>query len=224
MSEPILQGKGISKSYGSGESEVQILKGIDIQIQAGEALCISGASGAGKSTLLHILGTLDSATAGSVFFEGEDLSKKAEKQLADFRNRSLGFVFQFHHLLSEFTALENIEMPARIAGQAKKDVRERSMELAKILGINHRTTHYPSQLSGGEQQRVAIARALMQNPRVLLADEPTGNLDATNGRMIQDLFFALRDRYGLTLVVVTHDNTFASRFPRRLHLVDGRWN
>lgn len=224
MSEPILQAKGVTKSYGSGDSEVQILKGIDLNIQAGEALCISGASGAGKSTLLHILGTLDTPTAGSVRFEGNELFEQSERQLADFRNKTLGFVFQFHHLLSEFTALENIEMPARIAGESKKALRERSLELAKVLGIGHRTTHYPSQLSGGEQQRVAIARALIQNPRILLADEPTGNLDAQNGRMIQDLFFALRDRYGLTLVVVTHDNTFASRFPRRLHLVDGRWN
>ncbi len=224
MSDPILSGRGLYKTYDSGEMKVEILKGLDLDIYPGEALCIVGASGAGKSTLLHILGTLDAPTAGSVFFSGRNLSLLSDIELARFRNSTLGFVFQFHHLLSEFTALENVELPARIGGLSEGEARSRAEELLGIMGLTSRRQHYPSQLSGGEQQRVAIARALVQRPQILLADEPTGNLDMQNGRMIQDLFFALRDRLGLTLVVVTHDQQFASRFPRRLQMKDGHWN
>lgn len=224
MSRVILEAQNITKYYGSDDSKVEVLKGVDLNITEGEALCILGASGAGKSTLLQILGTLDTPTAGDVLYRGEPLFRKSEQELATFRNQKLGFVFQFHHLLSEFTALENVEMPALIAGEGRKQLRGRAEELLNVLGLGARKHHYPSQLSGGEQQRVAIARALVQKPELLLADEPTGNLDAKNGQLIQDVFFELRDRYGLTLIAVTHDNRFAQRFPRRLSLLDGRWN
>lgn len=224
MSEVIVQAENITKYYGQEDARLEVLKGVDLKIHQGEALCIVGASGAGKSTLLHILGTLDTPSAGEVYYKGEALFKQNEQKLAQFRNESLGFVFQFHHLLAEFTAIENVEMPALIAGQSRRDVRSRAEELLKILGLSDRKYHYPSQLSGGEQQRIAIARALIQRPQLLLTDEPTGNLDAKNGLLIQDLFFELRDRYGLTLIVVTHDLKFSQRFQRRLSLLDGRWN
>lgn len=220
----LLVAQNITKFYGPDEARVEVLRGVDLNVREGEAVSIVGASGAGKSTLLHILGTLDLPSAGDVYFKGQSLYKQSESELAKFRNTSLGFVFQFHHLMSEFTAIENVEMPALIAGDRRKDVRQRSEELLKVLGLSQRKDHYPSQLSGGEQQRIAIARALIQRPSLLLADEPTGNLDAKNGLLIQDLFFELRDRYGLTLIVVTHDLKFAQRFPRRLSLQDGRWN
>jgi lipoprotein-releasing system ATP-binding protein len=224
MNKPIISVQSVSKHYGTGEAQLKILKNIDLEIQAGEAICIVGASGAGKSTLLHIMGTLDRASSGRVFFEGEDLTQMSDSALAKFRNQSMGFVFQFHHLLSEFTAVENIAIPARISGMSRSAAHHRAIELLGLMGISQRATHYPTELSGGEQQRVAIARALVMKPRVLFADEPTGNLDMANGRMIQDLFFSLQDRLNLTLVVVTHDSSFASRFPKRLHLKDGAWN
>ena len=224
MSDPILHARGLVKSYGKGASKINILKGVDIDIYPGDALCILGASGAGKSTLLHLMGGLDQPTAGSVSYLGQDLAAKSDKELAKFRNESMGFVFQFHHLLSEFSALENVELPARLGGLSNAQAKENALELLDVLGLKDRLNHYPSQLSGGEQQRVAIARALVQRPKILLADEPTGNLDRHNGKMIEDLFFALRERYGLTLVVVTHDASFASRFPRRMQINDGHWN
>lgn len=209
----------IEKNYG----QLQILRGLDFEVAQGEAVCILGASGAGKSTFLQILGTLDRPTRGSVTFQGEDLFAKNDTDLSAFRAKKLGFVFQFHHLLSEFTALENVMMPGRITGMNVTESRARASQLLDYLGLNARVTHYPSQLSGGEQQRVAIARSLFHRPQLLLADEPTGNLDSENSQRIQDLFFQLKEEMGLTLVVVTHDQRFAQRFPRSVKMADGHW-
>jgi lipoprotein-releasing system ATP-binding protein len=206
-----------------GKSRLEILRGIDLEIKKGEAVCIVGASGAGKSTLLHILGTLDRPTLGKVFYDGHDLTRQSDEDLANFRNKTMGFVFQFHHLLGEFTALENVMMPCRISGMSLNDSRLAAEELLEMLGLKERLTHFPSELSGGEQHRVAIARALVRKPEVLFADEPTGNLDTVNGERIQDLFFDLKTRLQLTLVVVTHDQTFARKFPRVLNMRDGLW-
>lgn len=218
-----LKAQGIKKVFKQGREDLAILKGVDLEVRKGDALCILGASGAGKSTFLHILGALDRPTSGQLFFEGEDLFAKSDEDLAKFRNRSLGFVFQFHHLLAEFNAYENICMPARLAGTPMRDIRKRAEELISILGISHRKDHFPSELSGGEQQRVAIARALMNSPQILMADEPTGNLDLENSRKIQSLFFDLQRQLGLTLIMVTHDRDFASRFPRQMRMSDGQW-
>ncbi len=223
MSEVLLSARGLSKVYSQGDQELEILKSVDLDVSAGESLCILGASGAGKSTLLHILGTLDRPTSGQLFYRGENLLYKSDQELARFRNQKIGFVFQFHHLLAEFTALENIMIPARIAGVSASDCKRRAGHLVEVLGIESRQTHYPSELSGGERQRVAVARALMREPEILFADEPTGNLDKENCRRVQDLFFELKARLNLSLVVVTHDAQFASRFPRRLLMEDGRW-
>ena len=213
----------VTKSYPMGASRLEVLRGIDLEIRVGEAVCIVGSSGAGKSTLLHILGTLDKPTLGKVFFKGTDLTRESDERLANFRNRSMGFVFQFHHLMSEFTALENVMMPCRIAGLAPREAKMASEELLIQLGLRDRMRHYPSEMSGGEQQRVAIARALVRKPEVLFADEPTGNLDTVNAGRIQDLCFELKERMKLTLIVVTHDTTFAARFPRVLKMRDGLW-
>jgi len=215
----MIRAQKIEKAYG----KLQILRGLDFEVVAGEAVCILGASGAGKSTFLHILGTLDRPTRGTVYYQGEDLFAKNDNELSDFRSQKLGFVFQFHHLLSEFTALENVMMPGRISGMNQIDCRRRAQGLLEYLGLAHRLTHYPSELSGGEQQRVAIARSLFHKPRLLLADEPTGNLDSENSQKIQDLFFQLKEEMGLTLVVVTHDTKFAARFPRSVRMADGHW-
>jgi lipoprotein-releasing system ATP-binding protein len=209
----------VEKSYG----QLMILRGLDFEVAAGEAACILGASGAGKSTFLHILGTLDRPTRGLVHYNNENLFAKSENELARFRMEKLGFVFQFHHLLSEFSALENVMMPGLIAGLNAIDCRNRAKGLLEYLGMSHRLTHYPSELSGGEQQRVAIARALFHKPQLLLADEPTGNLDSENSLKIQDLFFQLKEEMGLTLVTVTHDTRFAARFPRSVRMADGQW-
>lgn len=219
----MLKGVGLKKSYAQGTGELPILRGVDFEIRAGEAVGIVGSSGAGKSTLLHVMGTLDRPSGGQLFFEGRDLLSMSDHDLALFRNRTMGFVFQFHHLMSEFTALENVALPARIGCEKPEVANERARELLQRMGLADRATHYPSQLSGGELQRVAIARALVQKPRILFADEPTGNLDSTNSRHIQDLFFDLKESLGLSLVVVTHDRAFAQRFPRVLELKDGHW-
>ena len=200
-----------------------ILRGLDFEVLAGEAVCILGASGAGKSTFLHILGTLDRPTQGTVSFEGQDLFALNDADLSRFRSLKMGFVFQFHHLLSEFNALENVMIPGRIAGQSTPDCRARARHLLDYLGLSHRLAHFPSELSGGEQQRVAIARALYHQPPLLLADEPTGNLDSENSQRIQDLFFQLKDEFGLTLITVTHDVRFAARFKRNVRMADGQW-
>jgi lipoprotein-releasing system ATP-binding protein len=206
-----------------GSGRLEILKGVDLDVRAGEALCIVGSSGAGKSTLLHILGSLDQPTLGKVFFRGVDLTRQSDQALAEFRNQSMGFVFQFHHLMSEFSAIENVMMPCRIGGLDVSTSRTRARELLELLGLGDRLEHFPSELSGGEQQRVAIARALVCKPAVLFADEPTGNLDTANALRIQDLFFELKAKLNLTLVVVTHDAAFAQKFPRVLRMRDGQW-
>jgi lipoprotein-releasing system ATP-binding protein len=220
----LLSAQCVTKSYPMGSGRLEVLRGIDLEIKAGEAVCIMGSSGAGKSTLLHILGTLDKPTLGKVFFNGRDLTRESDEKLAEFRNHSMGFVFQFHHLMSEFNALENVMMPCRISGMSIRESRLEAEKLLELLGLGPRVKHFPSELSGGEQQRVAIARALVRRPTVLFADEPTGNLDTVNAARIQDLFFELKARMNLTLVVVTHDPVFAQKFPRLLHMRDGLWD
>lgn len=219
----ILSAQKVKKVYPQGSGELEILREISLDIHAGEAICIVGASGAGKSTLLHILGTLDRPSSGQLFFKGQSLLDMADEELAQFRNQEMGFVFQFHHLLTEFSALENVMIPARIAGVNKKEAALKAEEMLTLLGLQERLTHYPSQLSGGELQRVAIARSLINRPQVLLADEPTGNLDSKNGGIIQDLFFQLKQSMGLTLIVVTHDPQFSKKFGKVYRLSDGHW-
>ena len=215
--------RGATKAYPMGSNRLEVLRGIDVDIAKGEAVCIVGSSGAGKSTLLHVMGTLDKPTLGKVFFKGVDLTRESDEKLAEFRNRSMGFVFQFHHLMAEFTALENVMMPCRIGGLGTSESRERAARLLEVMGLSSRAAHYPSELSGGEQQRVAIARSLVREPEVLFADEPTGNLDTVNAAKIQDLFFDLKAKLNLTLVVVTHDLAFAQKFPKVLKMRDGLW-
>ena len=207
----------IEKSFGS----LKVLKGVDVNIGKAEVVSIMGASGAGKSTLLQILGTLSTPDAGSLIIDGIDVLKLDSKALAEFRNLRLGFVFQFHHLLPEFTALENVVIPAYIAGCSKKEAEQRAKELLTDMRLGERLTHKPSELSGGEQQRVAIARALVNKPAVLFADEPSGNLDTKTKEEIHKLFFDLRDKYGQTVVIVTHDPDLAKMCDRSLFMVDG---
>jgi lipoprotein-releasing system ATP-binding protein len=213
----MIKATGIEKSFGS----LKVLKGVDIDITKAEVVSIMGASGAGKSTLLQILGTLSTPDCGSLVIDGVDVLKLDSKALAEFRNRRLGFVFQFHHLLPEFTALENVMIPAFIAGVGKKEAEQRAKELLADMGLAERLTHKPSELSGGEQQRVAIARALINKPAVLFADEPSGNLDTKTKEEIHKLFFDLRDKYGQTVVIVTHDPDLAKMCDRSLFMVDG---
>lgn len=221
--EILIRGRGLRKAYTQGTSELEILKSVDIDVQAGESVGIVGSSGAGKSTLLHILGTLDRATEGELIFGGVNIMDMDEEEMARLRNREMGFVFQFHHLLGEFTAVENVMIPCRIAGDSKASSKIKAMELLDNMGLADRAHHYPNELSGGELQRVAIARALVRRPRILFADEPTGNLDSQNSLNIQNLFFNLKEKYGLTLVVVTHDMTFAQKFTRTLKISDGKF-
>ncbi len=209
----------ITKSFGS----LQVLKGIDLHIDRGEVVSIVGPSGAGKTTLLQIIGTLDRPDSGTVQVDGIDVTTLSQKDLADFRNRHLGFVFQFHQLLPEFTALENILIPAYIGGKDSKESKERALELLQFMGLSDRATHKPAQLSGGEKQRVAVARALVNSPAVILADEPSGSLDTRNKQELHQLFFDLRDRYGQTFVIVTHDEELASLTDRTLHMRDGKF-
>ncbi len=219
----LLKVTNIVKSYQQGMGELSILKGINLDLYTGDALSIQGVSGAGKSTLLHILGTLDRPQSGEIKFDGRDVMAMNDDELARFRNEEMGFVFQFHHLIAEFTALENVALPCRVAGESKKLAAHKAEELLDILGLKDRLEHYPQQLSGGELQRVAIARALVRRPRILLADEPTGNLDTQNSFKVQDLFFDLQKRFDLTMVIVTHDQQFAQRFPRKQVIRDGVW-
>lgn len=223
MAEVLLSARGLLKSYPQGAGELQILRGVDLEVRRGEAIGIVGASGAGKSTLLQILGTLDRPNAGELLFQERDLLGLDDRELSRFRSQKMGFVFQFHHLMSEFSALENVLLPCRIGGEIISAARRRAEERLELLGLKDRMHHYPSQLSGGELQRVAIARALIRDPQILFADEPTGNLDSNNSARIQDLFFDLARNLGLTMIVVTHDRAFASRFPRLLEMQDGRW-
>lgn len=208
----------IIKSY----DDVKVLKGVDVHIKAGEIVSITGKSGAGKSTLLHILGMLDRADSGTIRLNGTDLADMTEKQGARFRNENIGFVFQFHHLLGEFTALENVCIPAFIGGRNDASVEMRAKEILHFLDLSHRLTHKPNQISGGEAQRVAVARALINNPKVIFADEPTGNLDKANSENLHALFFRLREEYGISFVIVTHNEELASISDRIIHLEDGR--
>ena len=209
--------KHIRKSFGS----LEVLKDIDLTIQKGEIVSIVGPSGAGKTTLLQIIGTLDRPDTGSVFIDGIDTTTLSQKKLSDFRNRHIGFVFQFHQLLPEFTAIENIMIPAYIAGVNTKEARHRAEELLQFMGLSDRAKHKPNELSGGEKQRVAVARALINNPDVILADEPSGSLDSKNKEELHQLFFDLRDKYGQTFVIVTHDEQLASITDRTIHMRDG---
>lgn len=209
--------ENLKKSYGS----LNVLKGIDLEISESQIVSIVGASGAGKSTLLHIIGTLDKPNSGKVLFNGMDIFSMNDKQISNFRNKNIGFVFQFHHLLPEFTALENISMPAYIAGTAKKEADEKAMELLSFFGLTERAQHKPSELSGGEQQRVAVARALINNPSVIMADEPSGNLDSKNARELHELFFDLRNRFKQTFIIVTHNQELAEMADRCVQMKDG---
>ena len=209
--------KDIRKSFGS----LQVLKGIDLSIQKGEVVSIVGPSGAGKTTLLQIIGTLDRPDSGSVCVDGIDTTQHSQKKLSDFRNRHIGFVFQFHQLLPEFTAIENIMIPAYIAGVSTKEARRRAEELLQFMGLADRAKHKPNELSGGEKQRVAVARALINQPDVILADEPSGSLDSKNKEELHQLFFDLRDKFGQTFVIVTHDEQLASITDRTIHMRDG---
>lgn len=213
----MIRARGLTKSY----NQLQVLKGVSLEIKANEVVAIVGASGAGKTTLLQILSTLDKPDGGQVLFQEENILNYGERKLAKFRNRQIGFVFQFHHLLPEFTALENVCIPAFILGKSKKDSEKRAVELLTMLGLQGRFSHKPSQLSGGENQRVAVARALMNNPSVIFADEPTGNLDSKNKEEIHQLFFDLRDKLGQTFVIVTHDDAFANQCDRKFVMRDG---
>lgn len=208
----------VTKSFGS----LQVLKGIDLSVNKGEVVSIVGPSGAGKTTLLQIMGTLDRADAGSVIIDGTEVSRLRPKELSRFRNRHIGFVFQFHQLLPEFTALENVEIPALIAGVSSREARERARELLEYMGLADRAVHKPNELSGGEKQRVAVARALVNRPSVILADEPSGSLDTQNKQELHQLFFDLRDRYGQTFVIVTHDEELARLTDRTVKMRDGR--
>ena len=215
----MIQAKGIEKSFGS----LKVLKGIDFSAAKSEVVSIMGASGAGKSTLLQILGSLSSPDAGALVIDGVDVVNLKGKALADFRNRKVGFVFQFHHLLPEFTALENVMLPALIADRPRKEAQAEAERLLADMGLAGRLTHKPSELSGGEQQRVAIARALINNPSVLFADEPSGNLDSKTKEEIHNLFFQLREKYGQTIIIVTHDPDLAKMCDRSLYMIDGQF-
>jgi lipoprotein-releasing system ATP-binding protein len=218
----LIELRNLSKEYVDGPRVVRVLSGLDLQIGAGERMAIVGESGVGKSTLLHILGTLDRPTEGEVWFDGENLTSKSDRDLAHFRNREIGFIFQFHHLLPDFSALENVMMPALIGGSSTEAARRRAGGLLERVGLAERLEHKPGELSGGEQQRVAVARALVQEPRAILADEPTGNLDPVTGQGVQNLLMELNQEHNITLVIVTHSASLASAMDRTLRLNAGR--
>jgi lipoprotein-releasing system ATP-binding protein len=220
MSEPIVTVQNVTKAFEHEGRSLEVLKGIDLEIERGEMVTIVGPSGAGKSTLLHLIGTLDLPTAGRILYEGRDVTRLGSSELAEFRNRSIGFVFQFHHLLPEFTALENVLMPGLIQGRRRLEGRAR--QLLDEVGLSERLTHRPGELSGGEQQRVALARALLMEPKLVLADEPTGNLDSQTSASVQSLFFDLNRRHGTTFLIVTHSRDFAAMMPRQVSMTDGR--
>jgi lipoprotein-releasing system ATP-binding protein len=214
----MLSARNIRKNYGS----LPVLQSVDIDIKKGEIVSIVGSSGAGKSTLLHILGTLDSADSGSIMLEGEAVDKLKGNRLAAFRNKHIGFVFQFHHLLPEFTAVENVCIPGWVAGRRKKEVTEEAINILKTLGLGERLENKPQQLSGGEQQRVAVARALINKPSIIMADEPTGNLDSARAKELHQLFIDLRNKFNQTFLIVTHNEELAAMSDRVLHMKDGK--
>lgn len=214
----MVEATNIYKSY----NNIKILDGVNLSIDAGKIITILGKSGAGKSTLLHILGTLDSADSGTVKIDGVEVSKQREGQLANFRNNHLGFIFQFHHLLNEFTALENVSIPALIKNNKDKTIEKRARELLVYLGLEHRLTHKPNELSGGEQQRVAVARALINRPKMILADEPTGNLDSINSREMHEIFVKLKEDFNQTFIIVTHNEELAAMSDERYYMADGK--
>ena len=221
---PILALKQVTKTFFSGDEHdgsLHVLRGVTMEVEKGEIIAVIGASGAGKSTLLHIIGTLEKPTSGTVEYDGNDVFKMDEEELARFRNESIGFVFQFHHLLPEFTALENVVMPALIQGKSLGQVRGRAVDLLREVGLEDRIDQKPPKLSGGEQQRVAVARALMNSPRVILADEPSGNLDSENARNLHKLIDRLSRNRGQTFIIVTHNESFAKQADRVIHIVDG---
>ena len=220
-SVPLLEGRGLHKSYWLGEKEIHVLRGASFALGAGEMASLVGPSGVGKSTFLHVVGTLDPPTAGTVLFDGQDAFEMGEEPLARFRNRNVGFVFQFHYLLPEFTALENAAMPGLISRMPREQAERVAREMLELVGLSHRLDHRPGELSGGEQQRVALARALVLKPRLLLADEPTGNLDEATGEGIHQLLLDLNRRLGIAAIVVTHNPRLAERMPRRLRLHEG---
>lgn len=209
--------ENLTKSFG----DLQVLKGVSLEIKKGEVISIVGPSGAGKTTLLQLIGTLDKPTGGKIYFNGEEVSQMNSKRLATFRNRHIGFVFQFHQLLPEFTAMENIIIPALIAGRDRKEAEKEAYELLRIMKLEERACHKPSEMSGGENQRIAVARALINHPDVILADEPSGSLDSRNKEELHKLFFDLRDKFGQTFIIVTHDETLATLTDRTIRMVDG---
>ena len=221
MDKDILSVRSVSKSFAKEGGAVEVLRGINLQVQSKSAICITGRSGVGKSTFLHILGALDRPTQGSVFYYKQNLNRAKDKELAEFRSQKMGFIFQFHYLLGEFNALENIMIAGQIGGKSFKEAKARAEYLAELTGLADRLSHFPSELSGGEQQRTAIARALMNEPEILLADEPTGNLDAENTTRVLDIFFEMKARFGITLITASHDPLFAKAFPKVLRMQDG---
>ncbi len=222
MSRTILECRGVEKRFSKQGNQVEVLRGVDLKIAEGESLAVLGHSGAGKSTLLHVLGTLEPPTKGDLLYLGESVGKFSGRKLAQFRNRELGFVFQFHYLLPEFTAWENVLMPSLIAGEDRAEWEPKAQKILESVGLGHRLHHRPAELSGGEQQRVALARAMVMGPKVLLADEPTGNLDSKNAGMVKELLFDINKNRGVTLVLVTHDEEMAKDFSRQLVMRDGR--
>lgn len=222
MSEKIIEVSGVTKSYNIGTRELQVLKGIDFTVNQGEIVAVVGASGAGKSTLLHIVGTLDKPTSGKVLFDGEDVFSLPDEKIARFRSLQIGFVFQFHHLLPEFTALENVAMPALIAGKKLSQVTGHALDLLAEVGLSERAEHRPSELSGGEQQRVAVARALVNNPKVILADEPSGNLDSVNAESLHRLLLDLCGNHKTTFLIATHNDHLTGLAHRVFKIQDGK--
>jgi lipoprotein-releasing system ATP-binding protein len=222
MSGARLDIAGLKKSFDFEGRRIDVLQGVDLHVEPGEMVAVIGASGAGKSTFLHVIGTLDTPTSGSIIIDGQQLVALDSKRLAEFRNRTIGFVFQFHHLLPEFTAIENAAMPALIAGLSREAATKKAAELLDRVGLSQRLRHRPGELSGGEQQRVALARALVMEPQLLLADEPTGNLDRRTGASIHDLLLELNRERGMTLLVVTHNDDLAIQLPRQLRMVNGK--
>lgn len=223
MSEYMISIRGLTKDFVAGDRILHVLRGLDLDVARGEALCILGASGSGKSTLLHVMSGLDKPTAGEVYINGKNVVDFSDQEMADFRSNEMGFVFQSHYLLSELTVQENVALPLKLSGRSESEANQVAAELLEMVGLQDRIESYPQHLSGGEMQRAAIARALSRKPKVLFADEPTGNLDSQNALAIQSLFFTLHQQMNLSLVVITHDLNFAKKFKRIMTLKDGAW-